>query len=413
MTRHPLRDAVSMLVGLVLAVEVGSLWAWGTPAFWRALEGPQRTVPLVLGWGFAAWGVWQAARARMHRLSRGEDVWTWSVVLAMAMGGLLGLWAVFRLYYSRKFLLGASGVLWLWGVLRYILGTSRRRIRYGVVPLGRLEVLEELDGVEWVSLPHPRARELLDGLEGVVVDFPYLTPDWQSFLGMCAVRSIPVIPLPQLVEERTGRVPLQFLSGEVIQDLARPRPYVYWKTWLDRLLVFISSPLWIPLALATALLVWLDVGWPVLFVQERVGLGGRVFRLWKFRTMKGSGPRWTRPDDARVSALGRLLRRLHLDELPQFWNVLRGEMSVVGPRPEQVPIVAELQRRVPYYAYRHRVRPGMTGWAQIHQGYTDDVMSSWTKWEYDLYYVKHVSPWLDLWILLQTFRVVLTGRGAR
>jgi exopolysaccharide biosynthesis polyprenyl glycosylphosphotransferase len=172
-----------------------------------------------------------------------------------------------------------------------------------------------------------------------------------------------------------------------------------------------------PVMAVVALLVKLDSPGPVFFIQERVGLRGRIFRLIKFRTMEGPPPEghsvWRRDDQPRITRLGRRLRNLHLDELPQFVNVLRGDMDVVGPRPEMACNVQTMTEQIPYYGLRHTVRPGVTGWAQIKQGYSVSQAEVTEKMRYDLYYVKHMSVWLDLRIVLATARIVLLGRKDR
>jgi exopolysaccharide biosynthesis polyprenyl glycosylphosphotransferase len=169
-----------------------------------------------------------------------------------------------------------------------------------------------------------------------------------------------------------------------------------------------------PLFAVVAALVKLGSPGPVFFVQERVGLHGRIFRLIKFRTMQGEPPKgdsvWRRDDVPRVTRVGRWLRDLHLDELPQFINVLKGDMDLVGPRPEMACNVEAMTEHIPYYALRHAVRPGVTGWAQIRQGYAVTLPEVTEKVRYDLYYVKHMSVWLDLRIMVATAHILLRGR---
>jgi exopolysaccharide biosynthesis polyprenyl glycosylphosphotransferase len=164
-----------------------------------------------------------------------------------------------------------------------------------------------------------------------------------------------------------------------------------------------------------ALLIALDDGGPVFFRQERVGRGRRPFQIWKFRTMREDaeldGPVWAVPNDDRVTRIGRLLRRTRLDELPQFFNVLKGDMALVGPRPERPQFVRVLERAVPFYQRRHLMRPGITGWATVRFGYGDTVTDKWRSHEYDLYYLKHRSPLLDLEILARTVVVMVLRKG--
>jgi len=173
------------------------------------------------------------------------------------------------------------------------------------------------------------------------------------------------------------------------------------------------------IALLVVPLVWLvyrlDDRGPVFYVQERIGLHGRPFRMWKFRTMQVDaeleGPVWAVTDDDRVTRLGRLLRSTHLDELPQFFNVLRREMSLIGPRPERPVFVRLLGRAIPFFDRRHLVRPGVTGWAVVRFGYSGSVRDKWIIHEHDLYYLKHRCLLLDLEVMARTVLVMLTRRG--
>jgi sugar transferase (PEP-CTERM system associated) len=175
-----------------------------------------------------------------------------------------------------------------------------------------------------------------------------------------------------------------------------------------------------PLMLGTALMIWVESGFrgSIIYRQERVGQGGRVFRVLKFRSMredaeKDGVARWAQTDDDRITRVGRVIRKLRVDELPQVINVLRGEMSFVGPRPERPAFVEQLTAEIPYYALRHTVKPGITGWAQLRYAYGASVKDADEKLKYDLYYVKNHSLMFDLLVLLQTFEVVLFGKGAR
>ena len=173
-----------------------------------------------------------------------------------------------------------------------------------------------------------------------------------------------------------------------------------------------------PLMLIVAALVKLSSAGPALYHQERVGLNGRIFTVHKFRTMRldaeaGTGPVWTQPNDSRVTPLGRLLRRARFDELPQLWNVLRGDMSFVGPRPERPSFVDQLTATIPFYGQRHVVKPGITGWAQIRYTYGASVEDAIEKLQYDLYYIKNLSIALDFVIVLETIKTVVLRRGAQ
>jgi lipopolysaccharide/colanic/teichoic acid biosynthesis glycosyltransferase len=169
--------------------------------------------------------------------------------------------------------------------------------------------------------------------------------------------------------------------------------------------------------LLTALAVWLESGSPVLYPQERVGENGRPFTLLKFRSMRQDAeqgtPIWARDGDARITRVGRFIRNTRLDELPQLWNVLQGDMSFVGPRPERPFFVAQLATQISFYEQRHAVKPGITGWAQVKYRYGASIEDALEKLQYDLYYIKHLSLALDLTILFDTVKVVLFAKGAR
>ena len=252
------------------------------------------------------------------------------------------------------------------------------------------------------------------------------------------------------MSERRGRVPVSELldlrfAGNIIEEVAsvyervcgrvsikelrpsqliysgelgpRPRTLVY-QTMSNLLLAAIGILLASPLMLLTALAVKLTSTGPVLYRQTRVGLDGAIFTVYKFRSMRvdaeaGTGAVWATKGDLRVTKVGRIIRKIRFDELPQFFNVLKGEMSIVGPRPERPEFVKTLSEQIPYYRQRHCVRPGITGWAQINYKYGDTLEDTITKLEYDLYYIKHMSWSMDSYIIFHTVKAMLTSRGAQ
>jgi len=180
----------------------------------------------------------------------------------------------------------------------------------------------------------------------------------------------------------------------------------------------VATVVLLPLLPLVGILIKLTSRGPVLYRQKRVGMNGTVFTLYKFRSMyrdaeAGTGAVWASKDDPRITPVGRVLRKLRIDELPQMFNVLRGDMSIVGPRPERPEFVQSLTEEIPYYRQRLCVRPGITGWAQINHKYGDTFEETITKLEYDLYYIKNLAPALDLYIMLQTFKVMLLSRGSQ
>lgn len=219
-----------------------------------------------------------------------------------------------------------------------------------------------------------------------------------------------------LYERLTGRIMLDMLppSTLIFSDGFRVRPILkMFKRLIDIVMASVAIVLLSPLLVLVSLAIYLESGKPVLFRQQRIGLRGEPFEILKFRTMKQdaeqNGAVWAIEGDPRITRVGRILRRLRLDELPQFVNVLRGEMSVVGPRPERPEFTTTLETEIPYYAERHSVRPGITGWAQIKYRYGSSIEDAKTKLEYDLFYIKHLSPLFDVIILLRTGQVMISG----
>jgi exopolysaccharide biosynthesis polyprenyl glycosylphosphotransferase len=173
-----------------------------------------------------------------------------------------------------------------------------------------------------------------------------------------------------------------------------------------------------PITLVTALAIRLDSPGAILYRQERVGRNQQSFTIYKFRSMLegaevNAGPVWAAKDDPRVTRVGKVIRKLRIDEIPQMINVLKGQMSLVGPRPERPYFVQTLNEQIPYYALRHSIKPGITGWAQICYPYGDSEQDAIEKLQYDLYYIKNMSVLFDLQILFESLKVVLLGRGAR
>jgi sugar transferase (PEP-CTERM system associated) len=236
----------------------------------------------------------------------------------------------------------------------------------------------------------------------------------------CRLRGINVEEWPTFYEKQTGKILvtnlrpswLIFSNGFVKTETTR-----LVKRAMDIALALTGLIVTLPVMVAVAIAVRLDSKGPVLFRQARVGERGRIFVLNKFRSMtvdaERDGAVWATARDPRVTRVGRWLRRTRLDELPQFWNVLVGNMSFVGPRPERPEFVETLQRAIPFYMGRHSVKPGITGWAQVRYCYAASVEDSTEKLQYDLYYIKNLSPLLDLVILLNTLQVVLFARGSR
>jgi sugar transferase (PEP-CTERM system associated) len=222
-------------------------------------------------------------------------------------------------------------------------------------------------------------------------------------------------------ETTFGRVPVRELRPSQLifsSDLGPRDNKVFWQSIYSFAIAVILTIVTAPIMLLVAILIKLTSRGPVLFRQRRVGRNGKEFTLYKFRSMyanaeAATGAVWATKDDPRVTPVGRLIRKLRFDELPQFFNVVRGEMSIVGPRPERPEFVETLTREIPYYRQRHCVKPGITGWAQINHKYGDTVEDTVRKLEFDLYYIKNLAPTLDAYIIFHTLKVMLLTRGAQ
>ncbi|HUH97144.1 MAG TPA: sugar transferase [Anaerolineales bacterium] len=234
-------------------------------------------------------------------------------------------------------------------------------------------------------------------------------------------RGVEVTRMPILYEEMAGRVPVHHLESDWMlrsftDEMRVSRFYEAVKRLMDLLggaIGLLLCGISFPFVLAAT---WIDSGFPIFYAQTRVGRGGQVFKIYKFRTMHQGAEadgeaRLALENDPRVTRVGNFLRKARLDELPQFWNVLSGEMSLVGPRAERPELVAEFQRQIPFYRARLLVKPGLTGWAQINYGYVANVTETVVKLEYDLYYIKHRSLVLDILIVLRTVGTVLSRKG--
>jgi exopolysaccharide biosynthesis polyprenyl glycosylphosphotransferase len=232
---------------------------------------------------------------------------------------------------------------------------------------------------------------------------------------------VDIIPMPTLYEELMGRVPVNHLESEwlirsFLNDAQVGGFYELAKRLLDILVAVVGLCAFILLFPFTAIIILLDSGSPIFYKQIRSGKAGRLYSITKFRTMRQDAEKdgvvqVTHENDERITRVGNFLRRTHIDELPQFWNVLRGEMSIVGPRAERPELIIKYQKQIPLYRARLLAKPGITGWAQVNYGYSATIAQTVVKLEYDLYYIKHRSLWMDILVILRTMTQVIGFRG--
>lgn len=337
-----------------------------------------------------------------------------------AYGLVLVLLLMTRLPYDRLSILFGLIVHLVWAVGLHLAVNRRVRRRFAVVPCGNVNHLETIEGVDWKLMRHPRLDETLV-CDAVVADFSAdLPPAWERFLADAALAGRMVYQVKQLSESLTGRVEVDHLSENSFGSLIPARGYFHLKSVIDFLAALALVPLIMVPMLAIAAAIQLDSRGPALFRQQRLGLAGRPITVYKFRSMKlhdagddKRGAAMTGHKDDRITRIGSFLRRTRIDELPQIINILKGEMSWIGPRPEALILSDWYTAEIPFYRYRHVVRPGISGWAQVNQGHVAHVDDIHAKLQYDFFYIKYYSPWLDVLILFRTIKTMATGFGSR
>ena len=339
-----------------------------------------------------------------------------SIVVAHAT--IMTILLMARLPYDRLALVaGFTGhILWSYGIYFAVQRYIRHRI--AIVPFGDVERLKSIEKVDWHIMSHA-ALENAAGCDGLVADFSAAPPEWEALLADAAVQGRMVYQVKQLNESLTGRVAVDHLSENSFGSLVPARGYFHLKSLGDLAFALAVLPFALPVLGAIALAVNFDSPGPILFRQRRVGRAGVPFDMLKFRTMvhrtavSEIDEVITSDGDPRVTRVGARLRRSRLDELPQIFNIIMGQMSWIGPRPEAEALSTWYTGEIPFYRYRHVVRPGITGWAQVNQGHVASVDEVHAKLQYDFYYVKYFSAWLDILIAFRTVKTMTTGFGSR
>lgn len=339
-------------------------------------------------------------------------------VVAMNFGAFVSVIAAFRLEYSNKLILTCFIAIL---IVRFLITAVRSRAKgvvYYLVPGGNVELVSEMRSAPVLLLERPSISDLSNCT--IVADlYADLKPEWERFLAEAAISGRPIYHYKQVWEAETGRVQIEHLSENSFGALVPSFTYQKMKRSIDVCLAVMIAPLLIPVIALCAVAIKCDSRGPVFFRQRRMGFRGREFHVLKLRTMSegcDGGDRLlsiTHTGDKRITKVGAFLRRTRLDELPQVFNILRGDMSWIGPRPEAMSLSGWYEREIPFYRYRHIVRPGITGWAQVNQGHVAEVDQVREKLQYDFYYIKNLSYWLDLVISLRTVKVIILGIGAK
>jgi sugar transferase (PEP-CTERM system associated) len=373
-----------------------------------------------------AWVALAFASYALPQLMIGRGVWLIALPLALMLTVTWRIaihWFLGHPGIGERILIVGSGSAAI-EIAREVLG--RRDAGYRV--LGFVDSNPELVGK---SLINPRVVGLTndleeivkrEGVDRIVVSMGERRGHFPSdqLLRLSLSGNVSIEEGASFYERLTGRVHLDMLRPSWLIFSSRGRQArmnAFVRSAFHRTVALLGAILSLPIAILTVILIKLDSRGPVLYKQERVGRNGRPFTLMKFRSMRTDaekdGPVWARSEDDRVTRVGRVIRKIRIDEIPQFWNILKGEMSFVGPRPERPHFVSQLAEEIPYYEQRHLIAPGLTGWAQIKYPYGSSIEDARQKLQYDLYYIKNQSLVLDAAILFETVKTILFGRGAR
>lgn len=426
-SRFLLAMTVTDLVALLAAMVLGSWILFEQPLVWNVLiDRTQSIVPLIVTMALGAVVV-SAMTASMS--GSGVPRPTYGRLVAIILGTFAltaSVSFVFRVDYSRRFV-PLVLVLWLGiGIVHRFVRRRRPWTETFLVVGSQKKLIDELaeqPHVEILGVIDPQGSVEPGPLPvgcGLAVDLgDVLSERVAQYVSSCDLAGFDVRAFASVYQEHTGRLPLVHLAEgwEISAPLVQAAPWLPGKRFVDTILVTATLPIWVCLGALVWLYVRLSSPGPAIFKQRRIGRGGEPFTMYKFRTMRldaeSGGPRFAAENDERLIRGGMFLRLSRLDEIPQLWNVLTGAMSLVGPRAEQVPFVRQFRKRIPFYDLRHLVRPGLTGWAQVNYHYADDAAETIEKLSYDLHYIQHMSPIVDLEILWKSLWTVMTGAGAR
>lgn len=451
--RHSELNAL-LLLGDALAAAAG---AWGAPLLWSAFDTDYRPTGTLLLWQAASIFLWPA----LLRFFGGNDIaaprFGRRTIAAVGQAGVALIVVMLAIFYFAPYFAPRGSTLVQLPLTIFVC----LMWRYTYLVLMRSRVIERRVAIVGTDEAARRAAQALlraqgglpyrlvaflagDVPESSITNIPVIRVDgdiWSvvkelnvdqlvvghtqnvpkellAELVRCFDHGVEATPATVLYEQLTGRVMAPTLEADWYAQLPTHArgPYLFIKRVTDVTLAGLLGIVALPLVLLIALGILIESGRPVIYRQIRVGQWGEYFVLHKFRTMRrdaeADGPRWATKDDERITRLGRFLRRSRLDELPQLWDVVRGKMSLIGPRPEQPEFFERLMAELPLYRARVLVRPGITGWAQVQFPYAGDIEENLAKLEYDLYYIRHLGPALDVSVALRTV-VTALGLGGR
>lgn len=335
--------------------------------------------------------------------------------VSLSTGALLKM---FKVNFSSPQLYIATAISIAVVELFLILRRRRARPVFAVLPtvddpdIGNLALVRRAICQPLTRVPPDIAR-----YNAIIADFRQdIAPEWERLLALAALRGIPVFHVKQFREMLSGRVAVDHLWENTVVGSLPALIYPTIKRLVDLIAAIVLLPVVVPVIVIVGIVVRIESPGPAIFRQQRTGYGGRKFWIYKLRSMTADAPQtgtaFTQKSDPRVTRFGAFIRQYRLDELPQIFNIILGDMSWIGPRPEAVQLATWYEQEIPFYAYRHIVRPGITGWAQVNQGNVAQIDAARIKLEYDFFYIKHFSFWLDAIIVIKTIRTILTRFGA-
>ena len=413
------RRRVQLIGGTIFAVLLPALVRWSVIGFLdaptpdRLMHGDlvlRNSIPLTLVALVAGYIILQQLRAHPGARSFAFVIYPFTLCYGACVLGLL----ISRADYSRYQIFSSYvlAIAWFIGVDGLI--SRRMSWRLGYLPRLHQGELPRSSRVNWTGIADAGSDP--NRLMGVVADLSANhEPSWERYMARAALAGVPVFDVRQVSEWLTGQVRLENLSQNTLSAGLSQQAYVRLKWLIDIGIIVLVGPFFALMIVAASIAIRLESRGPAIFTQTRMGHRGRPFTIYKLRTMRlaSSGESYTTDGDPRITRVGAFLRKRRLDEFPQIWNIVRGEMSWIGPRPEAVDLAQWYEAEVPFYCYRHMVRPGITGWAQVNQGNVARPDAAAKKLRYDFYYIKYLSPWLDLLIIAKTVRTIATGFGSK
>jgi len=401
---------VTICLGWLLTVILPYVLFWS----WSSLLQPNEGQQVALITTSLAFLMTQMVMKKARSLYPGSRIIGLIAPTVLTIYGLFALSTLLSYLQVSRYLLISSCVCTLvWAMGHYLIIGKHTQLKFAIIPGGRYTAeicaLARAHILTTLSLGNTR-------YDGVVANFEQSDAATQRFLTQCALAHTAVYDERDVYESLTGRVKIYRMAENKMGAFLPSPLYEASKRCLDTILVLSALPVTIPISIVVALLIKLESPGPIVYTQTRIGKGNYPFKLYKFRSMRqeeNAKPQFASVADPRITRVGRVIRKLRIDEWPQFINVLKGDMSLIGPRPEQPSFVAEYEEKIPFYSYRHIVRPGITGWAQVRHGYTAGSDETMIKLEHDFYYIKHCSFSLDFMITLLTLRIIASGFGAR